>query len=238
VALLAVAARAGDVPALPAAGQAMAAFLAAERRASLRIVAAGDFFPVYVRDGIEDSGHSGDVAWGGRSPDIIIVSPAGPVPGDPHAAFANRADPRADDRLTGGGDNTIFVRVFNPSQLDVDVEVELFQAVADHDGFRRDQWAAVTPITPVAGRATHSALHVPKGDHAVAGFRFNPPDPDAGGDPAYKAYLLVALVHLPANSPLPDPAGIDAVPKFWELVRSSLAAKRAALRAVRWVPAP
>ncbi|HEX6748275.1 MAG TPA: hypothetical protein VF092_13345 [Longimicrobium sp.] len=234
VALLAVASRAGDVPSPIGAATGVDAFLTGERRASLRVVSAGDFFPVYVRDGVEDSGHSGDVAWGGRSPDIIIIPPAGPVPGDPHAAFANRADPRADDKLKGGGDNTLFVRVFNPSRLDVDVEVELFQAVADDDGFKQAQWTAVTPVTPVAGRATHSALHVAAQDHALAPFRFNPPDPDAGGDPAYKAYLLVALVHHPANSPLPDPAGVDAVPKFWELVRSSLAAKRAALRAVRW----
>ncbi|HEU0076232.1 MAG TPA: hypothetical protein VFQ76_01210, partial [Longimicrobiaceae bacterium] len=236
VALLAVLRRGADAPALPAAGQAMDAFLLASRQASLRVVAAGDFFPVYVRDGVEDSGHSGDVAWGGRSPDILVVSPPAAPPADPHAAFADRADARAGDRLKGGGDNTVYVRVHNPSRLDVDVEVELFQAAADHDAFKRSEWTAVAPAAPVAARPTRTALTVRAGDYALAAFRFNPPDPDAAGDPAYKAYLLVALVHLPAASPLPDPTGVDEVGKFWTLVRSSLAAKRAATRALRWIP--
>jgi hypothetical protein len=241
VALLAVLRRGADAPALPGAGQAADAFLLANRQASLRVVPAGDFFPLYVRDGVEDSGHSGDVAWGGRSPDIIVVAPPAAPPADPHAAFADRADPRAGDQLKGGADNTLYVRVHNPSRLPLEAEVELFRAPADHEAFKHAKWTAVPPVAPVAARPTRTRVAVPAGDYALATFRFTPADPDpAPADdptrPSYRAYLLVALVHHPAASPLPDPAGVDEVGEFWTLVRSSLAAKRAATRALRWIP--
>ncbi|HXO19803.1 MAG TPA: sialidase family protein, partial [Thermoanaerobaculia bacterium] len=134
-----------------------------------------------VRDAVDDDGTPGAVAWGGRSPDIL-VAPAGV---DPAAAFADLADPAPGGDL-GVGANRIFVRVHNRGPAPASAAVDLYFAPADAP------WSWPDPAHRIAAA-------VAVADIDPGGFKFTPeiawtPAPGPPG------YVLVALAR-PAGAP-------------------------------------
>ncbi len=91
-------------------------------RAALRVIEVRQDV-IYIRDGMDDKGPFGSIAWGGRSPDIIVKqTPAAPTPEE---EFADLTDQRLGDCVKAGT-NHVYVRVFNRTQPVVNVDVRLF----------------------------------------------------------------------------------------------------------------
>lgn len=202
-----------------------ASLVRTERRAALRVTPVDFSLPsVYVRDGVNDAGPSGSVAWGGRSPDIII-RPAAEA--DPEAAFADLGDPRAGDVILGNTTNHIYVRVSNRMDLELSANVELY--TAPHDTL--DQPGTWTQI----GAVTAVDAIPPKGSKLSAAFQIpNPADPAPGAD--YKVVMLVSIVYR-AGSAAPPRDSITDLDTLWTYIRQGRDANTdmsAALRAVRW----
>ncbi|MEM7022602.1 MAG: hypothetical protein AAF637_08395, partial [Pseudomonadota bacterium] len=201
-----------------------------ERRVALRIVKAVPFTPdPFVRAGIDDTGAPGAVAWGGRSSDIVVTDSA---EGDPDTAFADLADPRAADIVTGGRDNHIYVRVFNRRAVPLDLAtVELFHSTVAN---------AATPANwePLG---SHDVAVVPaKGSKFTDAFVWNPDSlPDDSATDPYQAVLLIALVGT-ADDPAPDPedaeSGITDLGSFWQFFQIADNANNAVFRGLRFDP--
>ena len=195
VALLAVVTADAD-PLVPA-GQAtaMKTLLRNERRVAFRLAPVTPFVPdLFIRDGLDDTGRLGGVAFGGRSPDIIVAPAAlADLPG----ATADLANPRSADRLAAG-DNFVYVRVQNRNAVDTPVDVELFwaqanpafSAAADPAGPLTDNthWQVVPPLV-AAGNVN---VTVPANGAVLVGFKFSArPAPVAG---IVNALALIALL--------------------------------------------
>jgi len=197
-----------------------------ERRAALRVVDVASFAPdPFVRDDTGDDGSAGAVAWGGRSADIIVTAA---VVADPDAEFANRADRRSDDRVRGGVENRVHVRVHNRRSLPIeDVEVVVFEMplATLFDGKTwRNLGTAQAKNVPAKGAKLTGAVVWPA-----------PPDPNPLG--AHKVYLLAALVGT-AGDPRASPADVVSDGKtFWELFAGAERQNNAALRGLIWEPA-
>jgi hypothetical protein len=203
-----------------------------ERRAAYRRVAVTRFTPdVYVRDSVEDDGTPGAVAFGGRSPDIIVVAAR---PADPAAAFADLLDARAGDRLSAGpATNFIYVRVHNRREVEIRARVELWfvkpaaPAVAPFDPAN---WQAATAVSPpAAGEVT-----VPARGTALVEFVWNAapaPDVPAGVMPALGLIAFVQSVP-DGLDPLPVVTRVRDVASFWQFFRALADSNNAAFRAV------
>ena len=227
---------AGD-PLTPA-GQpvAMKTLLRRERRAAFRVAPVTPFVPdLFIRDGLDDTGRLGGVAFGGRSPDIIVVqAPLADLAG----TTADLANPRSADRVTLG-DNHIYVRVQNRKPSDTLVDVELFwaqgnppiSAVVDPAGPMTDntKWQAV----PADGAVV--SVNVPGSGAVLVKFKLsNPPAPTAG---IVNALAFIALIksHDGAD-PEPLRTRVSDAASFMRFFLQLADANNAALRAVRYAP--
>jgi hypothetical protein len=210
----------------------LATVIRQERRAAYRRVAVTRFTPdVYLRDSVEDDGTLGAVAFGGRSPDIMVV-PARPV--DRVAEFADLLDARAGDRLRAGpASNFIYVRVHNRRDVEIRARVELFfikpasPAVAP---FNPANWTAVAPISPPAG----VEVTVPPRGSALVEFEWNAaPAPDAPAGVMPSLGLIAFVESAPdAIDPHPIVARVSDVKSFWRFFRALADSNNAAFRMV------
>lgn len=197
-----------------------------ERRAALRIVGVDPppIASVFVRDGIDDDGRLGGVAFAARSPDLIVVQGAA----DPAVDFRDLLDTRPQDRLVGAVPNTIFVRVTNPSPVPTTARVNVWSVALDGLGkpnFATAAWEA---------RATNIDTPIAPGAFAYASVAWNnPPDPNPAD--AFKAYALIAVVQTTtADDPQPALAQITDLPSFWSFFDTFVGADNAALRVLPW----
>jgi hypothetical protein len=170
-----------------------------------------------MRDAVDDDGTAGAVAWGGRSPDIVVTQSVV----HPEVAFANLDDPAPGDLLVAG-ENHVFVRVHNRGAARVSAAVDLYFAPADAP------WTWPDPAHRIASA-------VPVADIDPGTFKFTAaiawtPQADPHG------YLLVALA-TPAADPhpvLPSPAELQDLGNFWAWFETGAAASGAAIRALRF----
>jgi len=210
----------------------MRTLLRNERRAALRIAAVTPFVPdLFIRDGLDDIGRLGGVAFGGRSPDLIVVAAE---LADLPATTADLANPRSDDRVHAG-DNFIYVRVSNRKAVDTTADVELFWADAnpptsaapDPDGPLSDatKWQPV----PAVGAAVN--VTVPAGGAVLVEFRFsNRPAPVAGTANAL-AFVALIKAHDPGD-PEPDKTRVTDPASVWRFFLQLADSNNAALRTV------
>ena len=212
----------------------MKTLLRRERRAAFRLTPVSPFVPdVYVRDGLDDIGRLGGVAFGGRSPDILVFQAEIPAPLRAGVASLT-TDPRSGDRVATG-DNFVYVRVLNRKAVDTAVDVELFwaqanpptSAAADPAGPLSDntKWQAV----PAVGAVTN--VVVPAGGAVLVEFKFSA-RPAAVAEIA-NALAFIALIKAhnpgdpePLKSRVTDPASV------WRFFLQGADANNAALRTV------
>lgn len=212
----------------------LATLLRRERRAALRVVPVVPFVPdLYIRDGLDDIGDLGGVAWGGRSPDIIVVPSA---PADPTTEYADRNAPRGADRVRAG-ENFIYVRVHNRAALASDADVELFwarpapptsgAAVTGGPISDNNQWQVVAAVGPA------TSVSVPAGGSALAAFHLtDAPAADADA-PGSLAFIALIRAHDGAD-PEPVRSRVTDLASFWRFFRELADANNAALRALRY----
>jgi hypothetical protein len=207
-----------------------------EHRAALRSTSVSSFVPdVFIRDGSDDDGSLGSVAWGGRSPDIVVVQTASTAP---ERDFGDLFDQRPTDKLKGGTPNFIYVRVHNRKSVDTEVDVQLFSAPGNALPFA----APDPPWTPVAEAAAGSArIVVPGKGVRLAAFSFIPADPDPAlsSDP-YRAYFLFAVIKSRDGldfEPIHSGGALATLDQFWRFFRVIAAANHAAMRSLRFEPA-
>lgn len=231
VALLAICTHPSDpIPALPPAlvvdpANPAAPFLA-EPRAALRVVPVTPFVgDVYVRDGIDDDGSPGSVAWGARSPDIIVLQTP---EANPDATFNDLSDRRTGDKIKGGATNHIYVRVHNRRGVPLSADVDLYHvpfATMEQNG----TWVQIGATVTVNDIP-------PKGWKFTAAIPFaSPPDPDTSPSHPYKVYLLVAIVRR-ADDPMPNRATITTLNLFWQFFLRQSISNNTAMRALRFEP--
>lgn len=230
-ALLAVCTNAQDpLAAIP--NGAATAFVRDERRAALRVMPV-QRDTIYIRDGVDDDGTRGAVAWGARSPDIIVTQAAVPNADDKAGPFADLFDPRLADRVRAGN-NFVHVRVFNRTQTFVTPRVKVYSVplARPFPGTGWTEIGDVTLLVPIAPR-----------DWRFASLPWNgviDPDP-ATVD--FKAFLLMAVAQVPDPAggdldPFPDPADVVSFDDFWNFFRSAPLANNAASRALRFASVP
>jgi hypothetical protein len=233
VALLAVVSNAADELAAIPSGP-VANFVQGERRAALR-VSQIERDTVFIRDGVDGDGRTGAVAWGGRSPDIIVRRTAD-VGGafDPVVSFADLGDAHREDRVRTGN-HRVFVRVHNRTAAAIVVDVRLMQVPLDKLGQGAD-WTRIGP-------ANTRVNPVPARGWAFAAINWNAVA-DPGGGPG-SGYVLMALARTvdpgpPQRvlDPYPDPADVTDLESFWEFFTRAPVASNAALRAIRFEAAP
>ncbi|MFP2929503.1 WD40/YVTN/BNR-like repeat-containing protein [Pyxidicoccus sp. 3LG] len=211
-------------------------FARAERQVALRATPVL-YDAVFIRDGLDDFGRRGSVAWGGRTPDILVLrrAEADAIPAadlnSPTGPLGNLLDARAGDRIRQGDDNAIFVRVHNRHDVPVHVDVELYQAPVRHP--------TTGPWTAIGLR--QRASNVQPGTWQVVRFDLTGADPEPTNPAAWtEAYVLGAIcrgvdaatgTELDPLPPLPTLTGVDA---FWSFFTRGPLATNAALRAVRY----
>lgn len=183
-----------------------------ERRAALHITNVSPTAPdVMVRDGMDDLGLTGAVAWGGRSLDIVVRPAAEAAP---DASFTDLADLRPDDAVLADTPNFIYVRVHNrrSSPLTADVKLYLIPQETPHDS---TTWAQIG--------ATVQAADVPPKSWKFAGAIQwdNPPDPTSAAPPDQNRYVVLAAIISRAGDPEPVPATIIDIDTFWRFFRDN-----------------
>jgi hypothetical protein len=213
---------------------------------AVRVAAVGPLVrDVYVRDGIDDDGTIGSAAFGGRSPDIIVVQAVQP---DPRTSFRDLLDQRAGDFVRGSEDNVVYVRVFNRKTEPVTVDVELWRVEAttplvagdpDAPPFDSARWTQVAAGPPAGGDVASPVI--PPRDWGLARFTLSGvPDPesDAAAAAPYRAIVLVALVRSQpaADDPLPVRTRVTTPETLWSFFRTLKDSNNAAMRAIRYVP--
>ncbi len=202
--------------------------IAAERRAALRIVDVEAFMPdVFVRDGIDDVGVAGAVAWGGRSGDIVVRQAPEAAP---DIAFADLSDLHLGDKIKGSADAYIYVRVHNrrrgmPGAALVDLYAVPFGKLA-----RPAEWTLVKAGVAVANIPPHGWKFTPE-IKWPAGMA----DPDPSPSHPFKMYVLVAIIGN-ADDPRPDHTTIDSIDAFWRFFLRIDQANNGAMRGVRFEP--
>lgn len=230
---------ANDPFVVPAPGPtAVAALVQSDRHVALRVAPVSAYTPdVYIRDGSDDDGNLGAVAFGGRSPDIIVVHAQ---PATPRDAFADLFVQREADVLKSTGDNFIYVRVSNRKRVPQAALVSLFAVKSTDPPFDNTKWITINPVTPSAPGATTVACTPGPLDWALALFTWpSPPDPDPAPTDPFRAYTLIALVQSADNTdPLPARAGVTTLAQLWTLSRDAANANNAAVRAIRYEKAP
>lgn len=180
---------------------------------------------VAIRDGQDDTGALGEIAWGGRTADIIVVQA---TPGDPAAEFADITDLRHADRVRGGVDNHIYVRVHNLGDATQDINVDLFAVPHDKIAVPGD-WVQIATQQTAQDVPAHGFGLSPVFTWASA----DVPDPVPGS--TVKSQILVALIST-ANDPVPDHTTITSLAGFWDFFLSGDHANKAAMRALIFEP--
>ena len=199
---------------------------------------------IFIRDGLDDGGDRGAVAWGGRSPDIIVRQ-AAVAAANRQTEFANLAA-RHEANVVRPGQNFVYVRVNNRTQSVVPRStVRLFQIPRALFATRPVATAgAPTPLTlaPVAPPAGVTINNIAAGGFGIAEFRFTPaadPDPEAAAGSKGLIFLAIANVTDAAGTeldPFPDLVDITDVTSFWRFFTGAPLATNAALRALRFTP--
>jgi hypothetical protein len=234
VALMAVCSNDKDSLAAIPAG-APTAFVKAERRAALRVTAVNRD-TVYIRDGADDDARPGGVAWGGHSPDLIVVQAAVANPDDPAGSFKDLDDQRSSDVVKAGA-NFIYVRVFNRTRVPANARVKVF-ALPLFDLARTAGWTQLPVGAPI--EAVVNAI--PPQGWRFATFNWNGvTDPDPANANAYKGFVLLAMASVvdAAGAPLdpyPDVQQVTDLESFWRFFKSGPLANNAAVRALRFAP--
>ena len=213
----------------------MATLIRNERRAAFRVVRAEPFVPeVFIRDGLDDDGRLGGVAYGGRSPDIIVVAAA---PADPAEDFKDIGHDRAADRVRGGGAaNVVYVRVQNRKAADTAVDVELFWALPNFPvsaapgqpspPFNAANWQVIAPVDAVN-------ITVPAKGSKLARFDFSAAPAPEADIPNSIAFIALIKSH-DGLDPEPVRTEVDTQPEFWRLFLERANSNNAALRALRY----
>jgi hypothetical protein len=213
------------------------AFIKAERRAALRITAVNRD-TVYIRDGVDDDARPGGVAWGGRSPDLIVVQAAVANPDDPAGPFKDLDDQRTSDVVKAGA-NFIYVRVFNRTRVAANAKVKIY----------------MYPLPSFDLALTTGRTQLPKGAplevavNAIAprGWKFatfnwnGVTDPDPANASTYKGFVLLAMASVvdaagAVLDPYPDLHDVSDLESFWRFFKSDPLANNAAVRALRFQP--
>ncbi|HZF12394.1 MAG TPA: hypothetical protein VFE33_26700, partial [Thermoanaerobaculia bacterium] len=194
-----------------------------ERRVAARVtpVVAN---PVYLRDGVDDDGSGGAVAWGGRSPDIVVLAAAPPADVNTNAAFTDLDDPRRGDRVRGGA-NPVIVRVHNRSGAAVVADVDLYRVPLD----ALDRPAAWTRLN--AANAMRTPAIPPRSWRFTAPVTWTVPAADTA-----TAFVLVAVASpvVAGGTPKPDPkTDVSNLETLWRFVRSGALSDKVAMRALR-----
>jgi hypothetical protein len=211
------------------------AFIKAERRAALRITAVNRD-TVYIRDGVDDDARPGGVAWGGRSPDLIVVQAAVANPDDPAGPFKDLHDQRSSDVVKAGA-NFIYVRVFNRTRIAANAKVEIYPIPV----FDLVSAAGRTQLPPKALLEVAVNAIAPNG-WKFATFNWNGvTDPDPASASTYKGFVLLAMASVvdAAGAPLdpyPDFQNVTDLEGFWRFFRSGPLANNVAVRALRFQP--
>jgi photosystem II stability/assembly factor-like uncharacterized protein len=216
VALLAVCSSTADV--LPATRpSAILDLVQAEPHAAVRVMpTVGN--PLYLRNGVDDSGQRAGVAWGGHTPDIIVAA----ADIDPAALDVTDLDyTRPLDRVTVGA-NKIWVRVSNRSGASASASLDVYCAPLAKLA-RPAEWRKLT--TPSMALAD-----VPANGWKLAG----PIDwtPTAAELPC----ALVVLMNQTGVTPEPTKPsldGIDSLDKLWRLLRTDPGSDKTAIRILR-----
>ena len=212
-----------------------------ERKAALRILPVTPD-RISIRDGLDDVGPRGSVAWGGRSPDIIVmtkaaadaITTAGNADDPTAGPFKDLNDARRGDRVHQG-DNAVWVRVHNRGIVPINAQVALYRIpVPGH----------TSPWTQVGGTVAVNAI--PPRGWKMARINLTPtvPADPVPGQPAPwgKAFVLGAVIKAvnPADGALledfPDVATANGVDEFWTLFNRGALANNAAFRALRFEP--
>jgi len=227
VALLAVCSNTADPLAAGVPAGAVEAFVRADRRAALRFTLVRRD-AVTIRDGVDDTGTVGSVAWGGRSPDIVVRQVAVAAPDDPVGELGDLRDTHLSDRVRPGA-NIIYVRVWNRTLLPLDARVQVFQVPNPNVPSPGTAW---TPLGPPV-----DVLVIPANGFRFARIDWAVVDPDPAN--AYKAFALFAVASVldPAGvelDPFPDRNTAIDVPSFWRFALNAPLANNTALRALRF----
>ncbi|HEX7330455.1 MAG TPA: hypothetical protein VF290_03095 [Pyrinomonadaceae bacterium] len=215
------------IPALPPASvdpANPALSIGAERRAALRIVAVTPFVgDVYIRDGIDDDGRAGSVAWGTRSPDILVKQTPELFP---DVEFSDLGDRHAADKVKGGVTNHIYVRVHNRRGVPLSASVDLFRVPFDtmHQG---NTWIQIGATVAVDDIPANGWKFAPVIEFA------NPADPDPSPSHPYKVFLLVAIVSR-GDDAAPARNAITNQDLFWRFFLRDQVGNNAAMRALRF----
>ncbi len=234
VALLAVASNDKDQLAAIPTGDPIA-FVTSQRRAALRITAVNRD-TIYIRDGVDDDGRRGGVAWGARSPDIIVLQTAVANPDDHAGSFKDLDTQRSSD-VVRAGTNFIYVRIFNRTRLPADARVKVF-AIPTFDPAHTPGWHQLPQAAPVEA----AVIGIPGNDWRCATIDWTGvTDPDPADASAYKGFVLVAMASVTGVGgavldPYPDFSGITDLDSFWQFLSNAPLANNAAVRAVRFEP--
>ena len=197
---------------------------------------------IFIRDGLDDSGDRGAVAWGGRSPDIIVRQAQVPA-ANIRAEFANLAA-RHEDNVVRPGVNFIYVRVTNRTQTAIPISnVRLFQIprvrFSTAPGTPLPAPVPLTQVGPAAGIPINA---IPAGDWGIAEFSFTPdPDPDPQSPAGGKGVIFLAMANVTDAAgveldPFPDLQDIVDVTSFFRFFTGAPLATNAAMRALRFTP--
>jgi hypothetical protein len=230
VALLAICTSLADAVPSPIPAGAVDTFVAGERRAALRLTPVRRD-TIHIRHGVDDGGTLGAVAWGGRSPDIIVSQTPVANANDPAGPFADLADRREDD-LIKPGLNHVYIRVSNRMDVEARTKVRLYVVPANSpapgSGWTQVGEMATDPIP------AHGWKLAPIEWAGVA-------DPEPANPTGYKAFTLVATASLVDTGgatldPYPDPATVTDIDGLWRFITDGSGAKAAAMRGLRFRP--
>lgn len=239
IAFLAIATSGQDALANVPAG-AVDAFVRGERRAALH-VAGVDRDTILIRDVTSDRGERGGVAWGGRSPDIIVRQAQVPA-ANLAAEFADLTDAHAGD-VAHGGNNFVYVRVTNRTQQVIPRSVvRLFLVSRTALGIPGPDGANWREMLPTA-----TLTNIAAGGWAVAEFPMNfaagpANDPDPDNAVGQKGIILVAMANVTDAAgttvldPFPDFADITGIDGFWRFFNGGALGNNAAMRALPFTP--
>jgi len=239
IAFLAIATSGQDALANVPAGP-VDAFVRGERRAALH-VAGVTRDTILIRDVTGDRGERGGVAWGGRSPDIIVRQ-AQVNAGLLATEFANLADAHAGD-VARGGNNFVYVRVTNRTKLPIAQSVvRLFRVLRPAltiPGPNGANWREI--IAPTA-----TVTNIAAEGWGIAEFPMPLPDatgddPDPDNPAGQKGIILVAVANVTDGAgtvldPFPDFADITDVESFWRFFNGGALGNNAAMRALPFTP--
>jgi hypothetical protein len=232
VALLAVCSNDKDsLAAIPAGDP--ATVVGAERRSAMRVTAVNRD-PVYIRDGVDDDGRNGGVAWGGHSPDLIVVQTAVANPDDPNGPFKDLDNQRTTDVVRPGA-NIVYVRVSNRTRTPVNARVKLFM-LPTFDPARTAGWTQLPPGAP----AEVAVNAIPLQGWKFARFNWNGvADPAAANPSGYQGFVLLAMASVTdaAGKVLdayPDLQPVTDLDSLWRFLTSLPSANNVAVRALRF----